>query len=161
MNLIVIASSLTVIGAVAGIFLTHRLIGFRSEGPNVGVDLPRSASQAQPLDEASLLAAHIHELSVQLLQVQEELREREVVDEVRWRQFEETQKEVRQLRTATLRLRYDLNISKRLHDSDEARRPRERERERRRERELDLHKEREFEESARAGEEIETPLSTA
>ncbi|HEX6601673.1 MAG TPA: hypothetical protein VF030_03445 [Solirubrobacterales bacterium] len=128
------------IGAAIGLLLAHRLVGFRTEGPSVAT-LPGDATA----DRFHNLALKINQMQAEVAQIQDQLRDRELMEERKWRLLDETQKELQQRRRAELELRYDL--SKRLDEADEARRLREREFKLRQKREFERHRERELEES--------------
>ena len=145
MDAIAITGIITVVGAVIGLLLAHRLVGFRTEGPSVAIVSAEPEPGDPTADRIHDLVLQINQMQAEVAQIQDQLRDRELMEERKWRLLDETQKELQQRRRAELELRYDL--SKRLDEADEARRLRERELERRQEREFERHRERELEES--------------
>jgi len=127
MEIIAITGIVSLMGAVVAAVLAHRLLG------------PGSAPKATSLN------AQLGALHAQTVRLQAQLEERDAMEEARWRMLEESQEEVRKLRSAYVGLRSDLE--KRLNDADESRRRRERELERRQDRGLERHRERELEQS--------------
>lgn len=145
MDAIAITGIITVAGAAIGLLLAHRLVGFRTGAPGVITPTVEPMTGDPAADRLHDLALQIDRMQMEVAQIQEQLRDRELMEERKWRLLDETQKELQQRRRAELELRY--NLSKRLDEAEEARRLRERELERRQEREFERHRERELEES--------------
>lgn len=140
MSVIVIASIVTAIGTALGLFLTHRLVGFRASGPRVMAALPGTGSPDFAADEITALVTQIRQLQSEIARMHEQMHERELMDEYRWRELEDVQTEVQQVRRATFEL--EVGLEKRLRRLGESRDQRERDRER-----FGRRREREHEES--------------
>ncbi|MBK5220041.1 MAG: hypothetical protein JJE35_09695 [Thermoleophilia bacterium] len=122
MNVVVVASIISVVGAAVAVVLVMRLVGFRPAG---GIDLAKEAA----LPEGDL-ERQIAELHASVVELRELIVEKEMADDDRWQAYRE---ETRQLRDMVRRTRFE--VDKRLRDSDESRQQREREQARHRERE--------------------------
>jgi|GEM_PF-4596434 len=141
MEFIGIVSIISLLGAIVTAALAHRFLGFReSDEPEMG--LLSASGGLRTVDD---LVAQLDRLHGQTMRLEEQLRERDHVEEIRWRMLEESQAEVRKLRSAYVGLRNE--FERRISDSDESRRLRERELERRQERGFERHRERELEQS--------------
>jgi hypothetical protein len=156
MDFIGIATLVSVIGSAVAVLLVHRLVGFRPDSRD-GALSEWEAGRVR-FDTEDDLADQVKQLQRLTRRLCEQIVERELSDEARWRMLDESQDEVRELRAKVLELRVDL--MKRLHDSDESRRQRDRELERRQGRELERYRERELLESGRSGQE-DRPLAAA
>lgn len=140
MGFIEIVTLILAVGACVAGLLAYMLVGFRADGHATARWWPRSVEAG--FETKDDLVDQIKHLQAMTRQLCEQMVERELLDEARWRSLDEARDEVGELRAKVLELRLDL--AKRLRDSDESRRRRERELERRQGRQLERHREREL-----------------
>jgi hypothetical protein len=134
MNVPVIATAASVVGSVVVLLFLHRFVGFRDRVEAAPGDAVDQSMRARDFEAVGELEGKIETLSALTQRLSEQLAEREVADEARWRLLQGARKEIRDLSDLVFRSR--LELDQKLWNVVESRRYRERDRERIRERDI-------------------------